>query len=713
MSNQIEIKVKGMTCSGCANTVTKYLENQGLKNVYVNFTTDEVRFTNEALLSIDKLAKGINSLGYQAILPDTQKSSFINFNNIQFKFWVTLPFTLILMLHMFVNWHPLHMAWVQFILCLPVAAIGFWHFGRSAFQSIKQKLPNMDVLIFIGASSAFIYSLIGWLVYNANMQYIYFETTASIITLVLLGNMIEKNAASRTASVISDLEKLKPSKATKVIKDLLSANEIYTEVSVKDLNVGDLVLINSGTVVPVDGLVMQGQATINEAMISGESIPAAKNIGSKVIAGTMILDGNIYVKTTALEKNTRLSGLIEMIKNAQLEKPSIQRFGDRVAAIFVPVVVTISILTFIINYIFIDKIVSESMMRAIAVLVISCPCAMGLATPLAVMVGIGSAARKGILIKSGAQIETLSQANYYIFDKTGTLTTGNLKVSDFNVYDFSERDAKNYIHFIERHSNHPIAKSILEQCEDWNHHNIAFNKIEEIRGLGMQANDMFGNKYTLGNLKLVEIPIKTNIQADIYFTYNGKIAATFNINDEVINAAAQTIKAIQNFQAKTMILSGDSLRKCEDVAKQLGITEIKAHQTPEQKLRLVKKLSKEYKTAMIGDGINDAPALALAHVGISHGLATDIAKNTSGIVLTGNAIDQLRTAVGLSKVTYQTIKQNLLWAMLYNAVAIPLAAAGYLSPILAALGMAFSDLVVIGNSLLLKWKISRSYKYYI
>lgn len=705
MAETVELKVKGMTCSGCAATVTKYLENQGLKEVYVNFTTDEVRFADPVGISKEKIAKGINALGYQAILPESAETPASLLSSVANRFWITLPFTLLLNLHMFVHWHWLHQVSTQFWLSLPVAAIGFYFFGRSAWHSIRQGMPNMDVLIFTGAFAAFIYSLAGCFLYGGQPQYIYFETTATIITLVLLGNMIEKRAASQTASVLTDLEKLKPSKATKILHDLLSGSEQYIETDAALLQAGDLLLVKTGEVIPADGLVVSGNATVNESMISGESLPAAKLAGSRVITGTIVTDGNIKIKATATGKRTRLSGIIDLVKNAQAEKPNIQRFGDRVSAVFVPVVVGISVVTFLVNYMWVDLPVTDSLMRAVAVLVISCPCAMGLATPLAVMVGIGSAARKGILIKSGAQMETLALANYYIFDKTGTLTTGNLKIEDFKVYDFSERDAKNFIHYIERHSNHPVAKSILEQCADWHHHNVGFANIEEVKGLGMKATDQFGNIYTVGSLKLSATEIKTKVQADIYFTFNGKLAASFNVNDEVLATAGPVVEYILHTGSKVMMLSGDSQRKCDMVAAILGIGEVKSGQTPEQKLRVIRKLSKENKTAMVGDGINDAPALALAHIGISHGEATDIARNTSGVVLTGNAMNKLIDAIALSKAGYQTIRQNLFWALLYNVVAIPLAAAGFLSPMVAALGMAFSDLVVVGNSLRLRMRV--------
>jgi Cu+-exporting ATPase len=697
----IEWKVTGMSCSSCAATVTKYLQKQGATEVYVNFASDEVRFKKDEK-DLNRIAEGINSLGYKVVTPvsEAEIRKWYALDTLERRFWFTVPFTVLLLLHMFIHWHILHNPLVQLTLSIPVVMIGFIQFGRSAWHSVKLKSPNMDVLIFMGSTSAFVYSVVGYILFkDEGEKYLFFETAATIITLVLFGNLLEKRSVMSTTKAITELAKLQPTKALKILKDLLSGKEVHEEIAVKDVKINDLLLLKTGDRIPLDGLVITGNAAVDESIMTGESLTVGKAAGSSVLAGTLLIDGHLTIKVTKGESGTLLSQVIELVKTAQTDKPNIQRLGDRVSAIFVPAVVLIAIIAFIINYYIADVSVADSLMRSVAVLVISCPCAMGLATPLAVIVGIGKAAAKGILIKGGSTLETFTQINCIVFDKTGTLTTGAFHISNFKVYDFLERDAKNIIHYFETFSNHPIAKCIIQQHADWHHHNIAFDDIKEIKGQGIKAKDHFGNVYTLGSLKLADGLKASKDEMDIYLTRNNTIIAGFNVNDEIKAEASDAIAQLKAAGIKTILLSGDSERKCKEVAAQLNIDEVYSRQLPEQKNKLISKLAKTYMVAMVGDGVNDAPALARAHVGISLGNATDIAKQAAKIIFLQNRLDRISHTFSISKLTYRTIKQNLFWALLYNVTVIPLAAMGMLNPMVAALGMAFSDLVVIGNSL--------------
>ena len=696
------MKVEGMTCSSCARTVSKYLEGQGMKEVYVDFGADEVRFVNAVQKPLSLLEKGIDSLGYHVAKTNVhQAEKRPVLSTPEQKFWFTLPFTVLLMMHMLPGFHAMHNGWLQLILCLPVAWLGFKHFGRSGWQSVKVLVPNMDVLIFMGSFSAFVYSLI--LLFFFPRQAVYFETTASIITLVLLGNLIEKRSVKQTTTAINSLSKLQPEKALKVLHDLVTNKEVTEEIAVQDVKVGDRLLVNDGSRIPVDGEVLRGEALADESMLTGESMPVGKRFGSAVIGGSLITDGSIYIKATQVGQKTLLSQIIEQVKRAKADKPSIQKLGDRIAAIFVPVVAGIAVFVFCINYWGVGLAASESLLRSIAVLVISCPCAMGLATPLAVMVGLGKAAKKGILVKGGSVLENLAQIDTVVLDKTGTLTNGDFEITRFETFDFNERDAKNIIHHLETQSNHPVAKSIVKKHEDWHHHNIVFSEVKEEKGLGIKANDHFGNKYTLGSPALQKNQKSDNPEFDIYLTRNGITLAAFDLSDTFMLGAMELISLLRASGINTILLSGDSEKKCREVQTALGIGEVYFRKTPGQKVSIVKKLCGTNKVAMLGDGINDALALTASHVGVSISGATDVARDAADVVLL-KGITALPQALNTGIATYKTIRQNLFWAFLYNVVAIPLAAAGFLSPMLAALGMAFSDLVVVGNSLRIKLK---------
>ena len=694
-TKKLKLEVEGMTCANCAAGIKKHLENKGLQDVNVNFSTGEASWENDKNQDKNDVAKTITSLGYK--IKSSSKEEEKGLSKVEKYFYFTLIFTLPLFSHMFfpkgsIIQNPL----LQFILCLPVYIIGVSYFGKSAWGSIKTGVPNMDVLIFTGSSAAFFYSIYGWLInYGtpAVHHYLFFETSATIITLVLLGNVLEHKSVKKTTTAIGDLTAIQKVIAKKEIEGKI------TEVNFEDIRVNDILVINSGDKIPTDGIIISGTSYIDESMITGESIPIDKTTGDEVIGGTIITDGNLKIKATKIGDDTLLSQIIELVKNAQNNKPNIQKLGDQVSAVFVPVVLTISLATFFIGHYFFNIEIQDAFLRSIAVLVISCPCAMGLATPTAVMVGIGRAAKNGILIKGGDTLEKLASIKTIVFDKTGTLTTGKFIVSQFTVLDGDENDVKNIIYNIEQHSSHPIAKSLCNAFQE-NSSLLKLSDITEEKGISISAN-IDDNIYTIGSSKIYS----SSEKYDLFVLKNKELIATLNISDELKTNTDLVISSLHKRGYTTTLLSGDKKEKCNQIASELGITTTYSEQLPQDKIVKIEELVSSNKTAMVGDGINDAPALAKATIGISLGNATQIAIQSADVVLLNNEdLSQLPQTMQIGKHTLLTIKQNLFWAFAYNIVAIPIAVMGLLNPMWGALFMAFSDVIVIGNSIRLRYK---------
>ncbi|MEK6615808.1 MAG: cation-translocating P-type ATPase, partial [Bacteroidota bacterium] len=517
------------------------------------------------------------------------------------------------------------------------------------------------------------------------------------------GNVMEHRSVKQTTSAITELSKLQTTIAKKIM--LHNGKETIQEVSVKDILVGDVLLVNTGDKIPVDGSLLSGTISVDESMITGESMPVEKSKGDKIIGGTILVNGSMKMLAEKIGKETVLSKIIEMVKNAQQSKPQIQKLGDKVSTIFVPVVVCVSILTFFICHFAFDITIQKSLMNSIAVLVISCPCAMGLATPTAVMVGIGRAAKNGILIKGGSSLEEFAKVQSIVFDKTGTLTTGNFKIKNIQTLNgISKEEIESVLYFLEQRSSHPIAKSIIRELKDKNHLPISFSEIKEIKGMGIEAKASNGSFYKIGSYKIAS-EITTDSSHTLYVLKDNSLICFVDMEDEIKINAKETISFLKSQSITSIMLSGDTKKRCEEIANQIDISEIYSEHLPDQKLYLIDSLSKKGHVAMVGDGINDAPALEKASVGISIGNATQVAIHSSQIVLLNEKdLSQLQTAYLISKHTLKTIKQNLFWAFFYNVVAIPVAAAGFLSPMIGALAMAFSDVIVIGNSLRLKFK---------
>ena len=688
---KIKIQVEGMSCTNCAAGIKKHLINKGLGDVNVNFSTGEASCNIDTLHNQNDIENIIQKLGYSIIKPNKEIKKRIS--KVERYFYSTLIFTLPLFSHMFFPegsfiQNPI----LQFFLCLPVYIIGVAYFGKSAWSSLKTGIPNMDVLIFIGSSAAFFYSIYGSFLLDSQ-DYLFFETTATIITLVLLGNVLEYKSVQKTTTAIGDLSSIQEVVAK------IEVNGIIKEVNFDNIKVGDILIVNSGDKIPTDGVIVSGSAYIDESMITGESTPTNKNKNADVIGGTIINDGNVKIKASKVGNDTLLSQIIELVKNAQNNKPNIQKLGDQVSAVFVPIVLSIAILTFFIGHYYFLLSMQEALLRGIAVLVISCPCAMGLATPTAVMVGIGRAAKNGILIKGGDSLEKLATIKSIVFDKTGTLTTGKFIVSNFNAINEDEQKIKNIIYNIEQHSSHPIAKSLCSAFKE-NSSPLELNNIIEEKGVSISAK-IDDDLYTIGSSNIY----LSAERHDLFVLKNDRLIATLDISDELKTNTDLVVSSLNKTGYTTTLLSGDKKDKCDKLSKELGITTTFSEQLPQDKIAKIEELVNQYPTAMVGDGINDAPALAKATIGISLGNATQIAIQSADVVLLNNEdLKQLPQALQLGKHTLLTIKQNLFWAFSYNLVAIPIAFLGFLNPMWAALFMAFSDVIVIGNSIRLRYK---------
>ena len=696
----IQWKVEGMDCSNCALTIHKYLEKQGGKNVKVNFATGDVSFDINGAATEEKLAKGINDLGYAVKDPALShpghetKAGFLT-THLQ-RFWICLPFTLVLMLHMIpgIHWHWLMNPWLQLALTLPVYIIGMSFFGKSAYKSVVNGMPNMNVLIAIGASAAFIYSLYGTVTAQA-ANYMFYETAATVITLVFLGNYLEEYTIASTQRSLQALVK-----SQKVMANMIAYDDQHNEhifpVENTALKVGDLILIRSGEQVPMDCKILWGEAHVNEAIITGESAPVHKHKKNKLVGGSLLQNGTVKAQVTATGADTVLSGIINLVKQAQGEKPPVQQLADKISAVFVPVVLGIAAITLAINWIILKEF-TEALMRSIAVLVIACPCAMGLATPAAIAVGLGRGARNGILFRNAKSLELFKDIRQVVFDKTGTLTSGKFIISNWQVLvnDITKEDFKRIVFSLEKYSNHPIAKSITAAWKV--KHGIHWKKVDEIKGSGMEATDADGNLYKAISYKGAR-HLTNDESHNVYILKNNNLIGWIDLKDEIRPESKAVIDYFHAKNIKTVLLSGDKYSKVKQLADELNIDEVIAEQTPEQKLKVIAERSAAMPTIMVGDGINDAPALAKATVGISMSDASQIAMQTAQVVLMNHGLKNLPMALGLGRHTYITIKENLFWAFAYNIVAIPIAAFGFLTPTFGALVMAFSDVVLAINS---------------
>jgi P-type Cu+ transporter len=696
-------KVEGMTCSNCALTIQQYLTKEGMDNVKVNLMAGDVSFNIDGK-NEQQIIKGIESLGYKVqteeITGEDRPKKFLASHKQRFFF--CLVFTLPLMLHMLPHswmqperfWAWLMNPWIQLGLCLPVYIVGMDFFGRSAIRSIRHGMPNMNVLIAIGATAAFVYSLVGALL-KLGPEYLFFETAASIITLVFLGNYLEDASIESTQRALNSL-----ARSQKVMANMIAFDgdhqEVILPIENTQLRNGDLVLIRTGEQVPADCKILSGDATVNESIITGESMPITKKSKDRLIGGSIIIDGIVKAQVTAEAKDSVLSNIINLVKQAQSEKPPVQQMADKISAVFVPVVLVIAVVAFIINAIVLND-YTAAMMRSIAILVIACPCAMGLATPAAIAVGLGRAAKNGVLFRNARSLELFRTIRQVVFDKTGTLTTGRFELAEYRLLDdtITDDEFRKIAYSMEKNSNHPIAQCITEAWKRKDTHK--WKKIEEVKGLGMKATTANGDHYIAGSFEAA-MAHTTDDSHNVYILKNDQLLGWIDVKDEVRNEAITVVQYLRHKNIRTILLSGDRLNKCKQLANFLGIDEVIAEKKPEEKLAVIEDLTLQGPTAMVGDGINDAPALAKATIGISLSEASQVAIQTADVVLMNRGIKNLPLSLGLGRHTFLTIKQNLFWAFIYNIVAIPVAAFGLLTPTFGALVMGLSDVVLAINS---------------
>jgi P-type Cu+ transporter len=721
------IKITGMHCASCSTLVEKALNKQkGVKLANVNLTTEKATIGfDPKLTNSKKLIKVIEGKGYGAevISGNDKKSSSKKdeLSKLRTKLIISSIFAIpAFILGMFFMKNPLFpmtiQNYVMWFLATPVQFYVGKQFYRGAWTALKNKSANMDSLIALGTSAAYFFSV--YVVLFAAEGHQYFEASAALITLVILGKYLEETAKGKTSEAISKLMKL-GAKTAIVIR---GKKEI--KIPIDSVKKGDKVIVKPGEKIPVDGIILSGHSSIDESMVTGESIPVEKKKNDPVIGSTINKQGSFIFKATKVGSETTLSRIIKLIEDAQGRKAPIQRFADNVSAYFVPAVIFIALLTFTIWFSLAHAEVSFALIAAVAVLVIACPCALGLATPTAIMVGTGKGAKQGILIKGGDALETAHKLKYVVFDKTGTITKGKPEVTDIiPAKGVGESKVLSIASSIEKSSEHPLAEAIVAKATS---EKISFKKVTSFKALvgeGVKAK-ITKKQYYFGNVRLMK-KLKVNIsrfsklienfekegKTVMILVEGKKVLGLVAVADEIKEDSAKAVKGLEKLGIIPYMITGDNKRTAAAIARKAGIKKYFAEVMPEDKAKHVKKLQKKGKVAMVGDGINDAPAIAQADIGIAMGSGTDVAMETGDIVLMRNSLLDIPKAIKLSKMTMSKIRQNMFWALFYNSLGIPVAAGllypwtGWLlNPMIAGGAMAMSSVSVVTNSLLLKMK---------
>lgn len=721
-SERLELALGGMTCASCAGRIERALAQQpGVLSVSVNLASERAQL--QVLRGTDHqvLLQAVSRAGYHAsVIGDSQADQTTPSTALQRERWallVAMLLTLPLVIPMLVEPFGLHWmlpAWLQFTLATPVQLIFGARFYRAAWSALRARAGNMDQLVAIGTSAAYGLSLYQWAVSPAgSMPHLYFEASAVIITLILLGKYLESRAKRQTSSAIRALQALRPERALRL------QGGIEQWVALAELQLGDAIVVKPGERFPVDGLVREGQSHADEALISGESLPQPKQPGDRVTAGAINGEGRLLVETTALGTETVLSRIIRLVEDAQAAKAPIQKLVDKVSQVFVPSVLLIALAT-LLGWLLLGAGMEAALLNAVAVLVIACPCALGLATPTAIMAGTGVAARHGILIKDAEALEIAHSVTLVAFDKTGTLTAGSPRIAHLRAVDGNTTQLLQLAGALQRGSEHPLAKAVLDQCTEQQLSLADVSDSKALAGRGI-AGQIGERQLALGNKRLLEEHFlhHDELAADalaweaegrtlswlLELAPQPRVLGLFAFGDTLKPGAAAAIAALNAQGIASHLISGDNPGSVKAVAGALGITEAHAEVLPADKAAIISELKKHAVVAMVGDGINDAPALAAADVGIAMGSGTDVAMHAAGITLMRGDPRLVADALDISRRTYNKIRQNLFWAFAYNLVGIPLAAAGLLNPMLAGAAMALSSVSVVSNALLLKtWK---------
>ncbi|ENY5696236.1 heavy metal translocating P-type ATPase [Staphylococcus pseudintermedius] len=722
MTQEETFKITGMTCAACSARIERVLQREaGIDQINVNLVMENgtVKY-DPSQISIEEIYERVAKIGYEAFPMETKdetaKRKSDELKRQKGKFIISLILALPLLYTMFGHFSFLGFipvpellmnGWFQFILATPIQFVLGWQFYVGAYKSLKSKSANMDVLVAMGTSAAYFYSLYLMLTHLGHSGHVplYFETSVVLITLILLGKYFEMRAKGHASDAISKLAALQ-------VKDAEVERDGKIEmIAIDDVHVGDIVWVRSGQQIPLDGQVIEGSTTVNEAMLTGESMPVEKNIGDTVIGSTINQTNFIKLQVTHVGEDLVLNQIIKVVEEAQNDKPQIQRLADKISNIFVPTVVVLALLSFIVWFFVVTPFQFTAAFEIfIAVIVIACPCALGLATPTSIMVGSGRAAESGILFKTAEALEQAQHVDTIVFDKTGTITNGEPKV--VHVYHETEEPTIGaYVKSLEMQSEHPLSKALVDYYSDEAVHTVSQYETHAGSGISGVIDD---NRVRIGSIRFVTNNDLTQEQQDrihslaeqgatvVGMTINETLIAIIGVRDEP-KAEAKTVIETLNKNYDLVMLSGDSEQTAQAIGRELGFTRVIAEVKPDEKSKVVTELQNEGKRVMmVGDGINDAPALMKSDIGVAMGSGSDIALESADIALVRNHLDGIAEALQLSRLTIKNIKQNLFFAFCYNLIGIPIAAAGFLAPWVAGTAMAFSSVSVVLNALRLK-----------
>lgn len=732
---KLSLPVVGMTCAACVARVEKAIKRAGGESVSVNLATEKASFEVKGEL-LDKVLNNVRDAGYDLLISEpqgrkTSSASTPEYSHIEkhraeltkdfiFALVLTIPISILNMGMMWDGFHhllghdPELINKVLLILTTPLMFIPARRFFSVFFKNLKSFSFDMNSLIAIGTGAAYIYSVLLTLFPNyfspgEDVPHVYFDSAAMIVTLILMGKWLEAKAKAKTNDEIKKLLELRPKTVS------IKKNETVSEIPIDSLSVNDIVVIKPGTKLPADGIIVSGSSFINEAMITGEPVPVEKKEGDKVTGGTINGNGYIEYRVTAVGDNSLLGRIIKLVEDAQASKAPMQNLADKISSVFVPVVIVISVLTFIIWYFILGAPFNSSLLNFISVLIIACPCALGLATPAAIIVGTGRGAKQGILVRNGEALETAHKINLLIFDKTGTITTGKPVVTEIKFNKGFDESSISYLAAIEAKSEHPLSKPILDYAKSLGIEILSSENVSALPGQGIEG-IVNGKRVFAGNRsfilnKIGKRPAGEAFEEDllpassshIYFGIDNEFAGVISVADEIKPGIPETIKKIKELKITPVLATGDKKSTAEKAGKEAGIDEIYSALLPRDKLDLIDKFKRKgFTVGMAGDGINDSPALVRSDLGFGIGGGSDIAIESAGIVLLNGDLSGIPKAVILSRKTINTIKQNLFWAFFYNVIGIPLAAFGLLNPVIAAAAMAFSSVSVLSNSLRLK-----------
>jgi len=694
------LKILGMHCESCAKTIEKALSKEkGLISAQVNFNLENAIIEyNPEKINVDEIKKIIEETGYKTLEKEGEMADEIK-RDWQ-KFWLgvflTFPVWIIATFFYDPKWNLL-----LFFLATPVQIVLGWSFYRGAYFALKQKMADMNVLVALSTSAAYFYSVFATFFISGP---VFYEASTTVLTTITLGMLLEKISRGKVGEAIKKLMKLE-AKTAKVLRD---GKEI--EILPEEIKKGDIIVVRPGEKIPVDGVIIEGRSTIDESMITGESIPVDKKEGNEVFGATINKTGTFKFKATKVGKETTLAQIVKLVEEAQTQKAPIQRIADKVVNWFVPIVVSIALMSFIVWYFIQGSTFLFALTALVAVLVIACPCALGIATPTAIMSGTGKGAENGILIKGSQYLEKVRELTTLVFDKTGTLTKGEPEATDIigEVLQLAASLAKN--------TTHPLDIAIVKEAEKEKISLLNVQNFEAIPGKGIRGK-IEGKEVLLGNRRLIKSDLGKELEEQgktvMLVSVDGEIKGLIAVADTLKDYSKEAIATLKKMGLEIWMITGDNQKTARAIGKELGIEKILAEVLPQDKEKEIRKLQKEGKVVgAVGDGINDAPMLAASDIGIAMGAGTDVAKETGGIILVKDDIRDVVKAIELSRATFLKIKQNLFLAFIYNALAIPIAAGLFyhwfgflLRPEIAALAMILSDISVIGNSLLLrKWK---------